>query len=611
MRTRFHIGPPAFLLVFFHFALLPLKGNESGNYYFNATEGDDAHEVCTPETPWKSLAKLNDQVFEPGDSILFASGESWQGQVAPRGSGNELQPVFMGRYGQGALPVIDGAGANGAVITLQGLSHWKISELEITNPSETQASRLGILITASEGTHGHIHLDSLYIHDVFGRYTFEMIGKNTGGIGIIGEGNTRFDDILIENCVIEDIVRVGIFTNGNKGTRGDRPITNLVIRNNTINRCAGDGMIIRYAFRPLIEYNLAVDNHNAPEELVEYGVAIWVRSTDEAVIQHNRVFGTRGSMDGQAFDADLEAYRTVVQYNYSRDNEGGFMLVYGSSQDAIVRYNISQNDGELGKHLLDFPRWVNPRGSGIFHNNVFFIGDHIDAVLVDEALPSARLYNNIVINEGGASLAVKSNGQTAVFSNNCLVGYGTSDQSLNRQGVEGEPCLVDPGTGGTDFSSLEGYWLLPESPCLRSGLPVSDMEGSYWLSGEMTDFWKNPVDSSFADVGAHQLSDEVLGMSAHSSGIREIRWDVVPVPFTDHFEFRIHTPKPLDLSLNMLDMSGKYVETLYSGDIGSGEYRLSVNLADHSTPGAESGIYLLQLKSTEGLLNESRMVIRN
>ena len=581
------------------------------SYYFDASSGDDSHPFNSKSTPWRTLDRLNEITFGPGDSVLLKSGETWAGQIAVKGSGSAGHPITLSSYGPGRKPMIDGNGSSGAVITLQDVSNWNVSNLELTNPSTFQGERIGVLIKSSGGNHGHFHINDLYIHDIFGNYSFQMSGKNTGGIGIIGEKESRFDDILIENCEINDIVRVGIFTNGNPGTRGDRPITNLVIRNNIVNRCAGDGMIIRYAHRPLIEHNLAMENHNGPEELVEFGVAIWVRSTDEAILQYNRVFDTKGSKDGQAFDADLDAYRTLVQYNYTRNNEGGFMLVYGSSVDAIVRYNISQDDGRLGKHILDFPVWTSPRGSGIIHNNVFYIGAGNEAVLVDEALETAKLYNNIVINEGGGPLTVYSESQTAKFSNNCLVGYSDQETSVNVNPVVGDPLLVDAGNGGYEISTLEGYWITPGSPCIRAGVAVSLMEGNYWSVPALFDFWGNSLNQETPDAGVHQFSGP-LGMKNQLSGHSgKILWQVAPVPFSQGFYVSMNLPESRLVRINMCDMGGRFIEVVYEGELMKGDHTLYCAMDRYPEARSMNGIYLLQLTFPGSSFRDSRMIVRD
>lgn len=84
--------------------------------------------------------------------------------------------------------------------------------------------------------------------------------------------------------------------------------------------------------------------------------AIWPHSSNDALIQFNEVSNTRFvGGDGQAFDVDYNCDNAIVQYNYSHDNEGGFLLLMESANYVTVRYNISVNDGVKGtaQGLLD------------------------------------------------------------------------------------------------------------------------------------------------------------------------------------------------------------------------------------------------------------------
>ena len=154
-------------------------------------------------------------------------------------------------------------------------------------------------------------------------------------------------------------------------------------------------------------------------------------------------------MDGQAFDADLEARDTVVQYNYSHDNEGGFMLIYGSSSDAIVRFNISRNDGIKGGHIFDFPIWTEPRGSGVFHNNTIYLPRGNNAVIADEAKETALFYNNIFYNEDGGALLTLDKHNKPHFDHNCFYGYNESDVDLDEHAIDANPQFI-AATGDTN-----------------------------------------------------------------------------------------------------------------------------------------------------------------
>lgn len=476
--------------------------------YVDSRNGNDNNSGTSADKPWKTLNKVNNFLFAPGDSVLFKSGEAWQGQLSPRGSGSEGLPIVFSRYGEGNRPLIEGRGVVDQVIRISDLEQIEFSGFEITNKAANVGSRLGVLINDSGHSRKHIYLRDMYIHDISGDYSFAMTGKNTGGIGIIGTASTKFDDILIEGCEVANVTRVGIFTNLTDGTlavRGNRPITNLVVRNNKIHHCSGDGMIIRYAYRPLIEYNEAYENHNASEDLVGYGVALWCRSTDEATFQYNEVHHTRGGKDGQAFDADEDAYRTVIQYNYSHDNEGGFMLVTSTSEDAIIRFNLSVNDGTKGKHVFDFPVWAgHVRGTGIIHNNTVVLSEGVDAVIADEALTTARFYNNIFYNTGSAALYVKSNGETAMFNNNSYYGYNSS-LITDTKALTGDPGLSTPSTYGAGRQSTAGFALLSDSRARQKAIRIKPLESSYWMEDEgKTDFAGNAIPDGPVHLGAFQ-----------------------------------------------------------------------------------------------------------
>jgi hypothetical protein len=477
-------------------------------YYVDSENGNDLNSGLGVNAAWKSLNKVNEQVFEPGQVILLKCGSVWEGQLLLKGSGSASNPIQLSSYGNGNKPIVNGNGKVDQVILLADIDGWHINNLELTNKSTTVGNRTGILVSALKNeTKTYFHFTNLFIHDIMGDYSFEAKGKNTGGIGIIGGPDTKFDNILIENCEIGPVNRVGIFTNltkGDKATRGNRPFTNLIIRKNKIHHCAGDGAIIRYAYKPLIAYNLAYENHNAPENLVKHGVALWCRSTDEAIFEYNEVHHTRGLLDGQAFDADLDSYRTLVQYNYSHDNEGGFMLVYGSSSESIVRYNLSVNDGKKGKHIFDFPVWTSPRGSGIFHNNSIILPNESGAVIADEALETARFYNNIFYTDGNSELVVKSDGKSAFFKNNGYYGYSKREITDQAAVLNYELTKALP-EAAPILKKTKVYSKFKTNGKKAVGISIIEADRGYWLPDlGKNDFLGNPLKVKQPAVGAFQ-----------------------------------------------------------------------------------------------------------
>ncbi|WP_194774680.1 Ig-like domain-containing protein [Pararhodonellum marinum] len=83
----------------------------AASYYFSDLSGNDsrsAAEAQNPDTPWKSIDKLN-AIFnslQPGDQILFKRGETFYGSIRMSKSGTNGAPIVFSAYGSGAKPII-------------------------------------------------------------------------------------------------------------------------------------------------------------------------------------------------------------------------------------------------------------------------------------------------------------------------------------------------------------------------------------------------------------------------------------------------------------------------------------------------------------------------
>ena len=64
--------------------------------------------------------------------ILFRRGDTWQGMLHLKGSGNAGAPILLSNYGDGPLPLIDGNGYQ-ACILLYNEGFVEIDGFELTN----------------------------------------------------------------------------------------------------------------------------------------------------------------------------------------------------------------------------------------------------------------------------------------------------------------------------------------------------------------------------------------------------------------------------------------------------------------------------------------------
>jgi len=332
---------------------------QAATYYVDSAKGADANSGTEDRAPWKTLEKVNASRFQPGDRILLKSGSAWQGQLAPASSGADGAPLVIDRYGKGPRPRIDGAGQVQDAVRLYNVQWIEVRNLEVTNQGATPGIRRGVHIFLDNfGTARHIVLAGMYIHDVNGAND----RKDNGGIIFRTNGNqtpSRFDGLIVERNIVWKVDRSAIAAQSyHYPRRRWFPSLNVVIRDNFVDDIGGDGIVPWATDGVLVEHNIARDCNRRANS---FNAGIWPWSTDNSLFQLNEASFTRTTRDGEGFDSDYNSQNTLFQYNYSHDNEGGFMLICTpgrrNQQDnignvgTVIRYNISRNDRARIFHL--------------------------------------------------------------------------------------------------------------------------------------------------------------------------------------------------------------------------------------------------------------------
>lgn len=470
-------------------------------YHVDAQAGDDSASGGAA-APWRSLDRVNAQLFLPGDTIRFRAGCRWQGQLRPQGSGSDGHPICIDRYGEGPLPVIDMGAATGAALLLSNQEYWEIRHLELTSGAPAaEEHRQGILVLASGAgrVFRHILVGDCHIHDLWG-----LMGGRAQGIDSYtstailvasprGEQVATFDDVVIERNVIERVDRSAIivWTPTEKASA-----TGVAVRHNRMLDIGGDAVLVLGSRAARVEYNVVRNagiRCGGPDVVLPDGdegynacaASIWLHTCDRAILQFNEVYDTRiaGSrnQDGQAFDFDFDCRHCVLQYNYSRNNAGGWLLIMPTAEHNVARFNISQNDTcrlMCGGSSLE--------ADNRLYNNTFF--NDRDAV---EVFTNATYTNNIFYAAGKGSFRI-SRRKPGLLSHNVYFGPWVSLPE-DKGALLADPRLVAPGNGGEGRASLSGYRLRADSPCHDCGLPAGP--------GEF-DFWGDPVREGSRRTGA-------------------------------------------------------------------------------------------------------------
>jgi len=460
---------------------------QAETYHVDGEAGADASSGLTPSEAWKSLERVNRQVFRPGDILLFKAGTRYTGQFKPRGSGawidDKPRPIVVGKYGDGPRPRIDGEGKVLDSVLLRNVEYWEIQDLEVTNlGSVRQPWQTGVRIVADGcGTLHHLYCRRLDVHDVNGD-----LRKSHEGCGIffesLGGNASHFDDLRIEDCHVARTDRNGICQ---RRWDGAARSLRVVLRGNTLEDIGGDGIKPWGSDGALVEHNLLRGGRMRCEDAA---AGIWPWDCDDTVIQFNEVCGMHGIGDGQGFDSDFRCRRSIFQYNYSHDNDGGFLLICtpGDSycDDTVVRYNVSQNDGLNSARVFHF---AGPVRNTLVYNNVVYIGPKQNLPLLrytdwSGQAQNTRFLNNFFYVDGRVTYDW-GRSQQNVFEHNVFFGNHQGRPEDAQARVE-RPPLVKPGSGALGFQSLAGYRLQPGVPFARGRL-VPNNGGR--------DFFGNPV----------------------------------------------------------------------------------------------------------------------
>ncbi|MVO98176.1 LamG domain-containing protein [Paenibacillus lutrae] len=537
------------LILFSLFVFLPSlapsgwlpSANAAGSTYYVDCKATTAGNG-TSTSPFNQLASINGVTLTPGDTVLFKRGSACNGTFAPIGSGSASSPIGIAAYGTGtARPVIHANGQEDAV-RLRNIQYVHVQDLELTASGDNTTARRGVHVLGQDaGDLYGITLSNLYIHDVRG-YMPSTVSGNYHGTGKYANASggivlqvlgttvpTAFHDVRIVNNLISSVDRQGIYVWSNYCQRTQlaefwgslcsgawKPMTDLIVRGNTLNDIGGDGIAPMTVEGALVESNtLAGFNVRSNS----YNAGMWTANSNAVTFQLNDTSGGKTTLDGMAYDVDHSTSNVVFQYNYSHGNEGGFFLLCpqgrGKPVNFTIRYNISVND------RARMFQSCSGEVEGQIYNNTMYIGSGLSPVIYEENTSqpqTVRFRNNLVYKEGSGNVTWSLNDPTFVLDRNVLIGVPVPVGATNT--ITTDPWLVQAGSAATD-----GYKLFAGSAALGSGAVIAGNGGR--------DYFGNPVSAgSSPNIGAfggpgllpavaaplaHYRFDETTGSTAADS----------------------------------------------------------------------------------------------
>ena len=455
-------------------------------YYVDCAAGNDSAAGTSATAAWRSINRVNQVTFQPGDAILFRRGTTCNGALAPKGSGTATKPIVMSAYGTGARPKIVAPGTRAAVY-LHNVQAWVIQGLDVSNPGPADGTpRVGIYVLLEDyGVGGPYVVDDVHVSDVPGCDCLDPNLQNSGGILFEAAGSTKptgFNGIAVTRSTVSGVDNVGIGTLSQWSKRSPLypggnnsyvPINNVLIARNTLSNLGGDGILVMNGVDPVMAQN-KVNGFGLRASQSHGGILSF--NSDRARIQSNEVTGGAASPPSFAFGVDSANSDVMVQWNYSHDNNGPFMLFCATPGSTIngatVRFNVSDNDHDIPSLGIPVvaggcPGVEEPVTNARFYNNVVYSPT---AAFMLGAFPSVPITftNNIFSARPEGAVIIDSAG---TYNNNVYQNISSVPAS-DARAVVGDPKFKDPtGTGSA------GFHLACGSPALGKGVFIPNNGG--------------------------------------------------------------------------------------------------------------------------------------
>ncbi len=521
-----------------------------GSAYYVSSNGDDSNNGTTIATAWATIGKVNSTVFLPGDSLYFEGGQTFNGNIyLPATDANDPNNIFaITSYGTGKATINAGSSYGFYAYNTQGFS---ISNLIFDGNNTSTNTGIGISIFSDLS--GDVKLSNISISNI------EVKNFGSEGIKIYTTVNlTGFQNVSLSDLIVHDVTNNGIIMFGFIS----QSLVGWQHKNVTVSNCEvynvpgssvpanyqGSGIVLEGVDGGVIQNSVAHDN-GQNNTFCGGPAGIWTLESNNMIIQSCESYRNHSGAgcDGAGFDLDGGVTNSIMQYNYSHDNDGaGYLLgQYDHARpwsNNTMRYNISENDGitnEGGIELFKGPG-TTMSGANIFNNTVYVstqaANTNESAVYFSNwvmGIDGVAFYNNIFYSTGGVPLVNIPMGYSAFFAGNI---YWTSGSSLSilyqgnqysslaswqtatgneivggsPAGYTSDPMLTNPGAGGTigfgnSLTSLDAYKINNSNSSANA--TALDLSSLYSINTGTKDFWGTPIPGGTAnDIGANQFS---------------------------------------------------------------------------------------------------------
>ncbi len=390
----------------FFFVIAPAFGT---TYYVDSVNGSDSNSGTSTSAAWQTITKVDKGPYNPGDSVLFKSGDTWTGNptftttLTMPSAGSSGSPITYGSYGTGAAPILDGANSLSTGINI-AKSYVTITGLQVQNVTGSAIYVTGSNVNITYST---------------------LVNASSYGIDIQGSSNVLVDHTTYSTSSNWGMGRWAFFAT----TTG--PITY------TYDTCDLRGI----------------------SSSSQAGCFV-VNGSSSVRIQYNYAYGGQQSYSIKPYPADPsgcqgpEVTGGIISDNYS----GGVTTQAGGDGEGIEAEGCSsypQTGIVVTRNVMICVSTENDAigiyesRNGLYLGNIVIGGCLHQAFHFTSASTGNLVYNN-TISDGSATVPYGFNllsNSTATFSNNIIDGFGVGIEVQTGASVTEDYDLFTKGVG--------------------------------------------------------------------------------------------------------------------------------------------------------------------
>lgn len=461
--------------------MVGIIGAFSDTYYVDSQNGNNQNSGLSIDNAWATLGIVKDKSFSAGDSILLKRGSIFTNFLVIPEDGTQSNPIYIGDYGIGNKPILDGNGTIGSMVVTRGANNYIIENIVVRNSSNS-----ALMINNDDGNYNLVFRNIEVYNAGNNALQFSNGGSNilvsnihvenasNCGIWLGGSPNNKLGNVIVENCFISKVIHNDGITIHEQysSTAGE----NFILRNNYVEFCGEQGFDLTTGSNITLIGNTTKNNDDG-------GILINLSTSDIEVTRHHSI-----DEPVQNTSAAINIMSSNVKVTNSIFEGSGYHLLSMSKHVGTVEIYNNSFIQNTSNSIMDFGI---ASGMVYFKNNIFTTSnDQMGRIrFLNAETPMSTDYfvfdNNLYYKPSGSVIFYDaSSGKNLSF-----------EDIRTKFGQEANGMETDP-----KFENIqEHYRLSAESPCIDAG---ASLDIGY-------DFENKPVPVNGAlDIGAIEFGED-------------------------------------------------------------------------------------------------------